>query len=684
MLNEKKSKLSGRILKYLRWPIYLSIFWIIVMGITFAVDKKAGVVVAVATFLCIVTSVVLNARFYPNIRRYLVDFGAEYSQVQRKMLHELEIPYALIDDKGKILWTNDEMDSIVPGRTVKNKYIDAIFESITPESFDFKETKKEIHIEFEEREYRAIIKKFKMKDAMEDIPMPVEPDDKNADMYSIYFFDETRIQQLSKENKNEKMVPGLIYIDNYDEVLQSVEDARRTLLVALIDRKINRYFSAVDGLVRKVEKDKYFIVVKTKSLQTIQSDKFSVLDDVKTVNIGNNLPVTISLGFGVGADTYNQNFESANAAIDMALGRGGDQAVLKDGAKIYYYGGKSKTVEKNTRVKARVKAHALRELIETRDKIFIMGHHIGDNDSYGAAIGLYRAATAMGKKVYILVGEMSASVKPIISRFTVDEGYPEDMFIGGNEAVNILHKEDMLIVVDCNRAEYTEYPELVRRAQTLVVMDHHRQSADVIDNAQLSYIEPYSSSTCEMVTEMIQYIADGIKLKPAEADALYGGIMIDTNNFSNRTGVRTFEAAAYLRKNGADIVRVRKMLRDDVSDYKAKAQAIQSVEIFKEHFAIAVCPGNGTSMPTVVGAQAANEMLNIKDVKASFVFTEYNDKVYISARSIDDVNVQIVAEKLGGGGHMNLAGAQLTDCTYDQAIALLKEIIESMVEEGEL
>lgn len=685
MLKENRIKLNGKILSYLRWPLYLSIFWLLVTIIVFVIDFKSGIIVAIATFVFVITAVTVMFSIYPNIKRYLVDFGAEYSQIQRKILHEFEIPYALVDSNGKILWTNEEMKKLVPNKIIKNRYIDSIFKGITVDKLYFEEEKKEIRIDYEEKGYKVVLKKFQMDEALEDIPMAAVDDvARDADLIAVYFFDETLIQQLAKDNKNDKMVPGLIYIDNYDEVLQSVEDARRTLLVALIDRKINKYFSNLDGLVRKVENDKYFIVVKAKAIQTMQSNKFSVLDDVKTVNIGNSLTVTISLGFGMGADTYTRNFEAATAAIDMALGRGGDQAVLKDGAKIYYYGGKSKTVEKNTRVKARVKAHALRELIETRDQIFIMGHHLGDNDSYGAAIGLFRATTTMGKKTYIVTGEISASVKPILSRFTVDEGYPEDMFVSGNEAVNLMDKDDMLIVVDCNRAEYTEYPELVRRAQTLVVLDHHRQSADVIDNAQLSYIEPYSSSTCEMVSEIIQYIADGIKLKQPEADAVYGGIMIDTNNFSNRTGVRTFEAAAYLRKNGADIVRVRKMLRDDVEDYKARAQAIENAEIFMDHFAISTCPSAGTSMPTVVGAQAANEMLDIKDIKASFVCTYYNDKVYISARSIDEINVQLVMERLGGGGHMNLAGAQLSDCTCDQARTLIKDIIRSMTEEGEL
>lgn len=685
MLKNSRMVLNGKIIKYLRWPINLSLFWIVITAVVFFMDKKSGGVMMLATLIFVTIAIATMIRIYPNIKRYLVDFGAEYSQIQRQMLHEFEIPYALLDCGGRILWLNEEMKEICGGYLVNNKNIVNIFHEFTEDKYEFREDKKEFNVEYEEKIYRAVLKKFKMKEAVEEIPLAeLDVNEKDADMFALYLFDETVIQQLSKENKNDKMIPGLIYIDNYDEVLQSIEDARRTLLVALIDRQIQRYFSEMDGLVRKVEKDKYFVVVKAKHISNMQSKKFSILDDVKNVKIGNDCTATISIGFGMGSDSYVQNYSSATAAIDMALGRGGDQAVLKDGAKIYYYGGKSKTVEKNTRVKARVKAHALKELIETRDKVFVMGHHLGDNDSYGASVGLFRGISTMGKKVYIVTGPVSPSVKPIIEKFTTDEGYDEDMFITGNLAASILEKNDMLIVVDCNRAEYTEYPELVRRAQTLVVIDHHRQSADTIENAQLSYVEPYSSSTCEMVTEIIQYMVDSVKMKPQEADALYSGIMMDTNNFSNRTGVRTFEAAAYLRKKGADIVRVRKMFRDDISDYKAKAKAVQNAEIFMDAYAISTCPSEGVLMPSVVGAQAANEMLNIKGIKAAFVCTLYNEKVYISARSIDEVNVQLIAERLGGGGHMNLAGAQVSDCTCEQAEEMLKEIIKSMVEEGEI
>ena len=395
------------------------------------------------------------------------------------------------------------------------------------------------------------------------------------------------------------------------------------------------------------------------------------------------MAVTISIGLGMGGSSYEKNCEFSRNAMELALGRGGDQAVIKNGSNITYYGGKTKSVEKNNRVKARVKAHALKEIIAARERVFIMGHKVGDADSFGAAIGLYKAIKTQKKEVHIVVNEITATVRQMYDRFGVDDGYEEDLFINSLKAVEMFDKDDLVIVVDVNKPSLTECPDLLR-SNAIVVLDHHRQGTEKIEGTLLSYIETYASSTCELVSEIIQYFDEYIKLKQQEADAMYSGIMVDTNNFSNRTGVRTFEAAAFLRKSGADVSRVRKMFRDDMADYKAKAEAIRNSEIFMSQYALAICPSKGLESPTVVGAQAANELLNIKGIKASFVVTHYNDQMYISARSIDDINVQLIMEKLGGGGHINLAGAQVRGYTGRETIDLIKKTIKEMVEEGEI
>ena len=386
--------------------------------------------------------------------------------------------------------------------------------------------------------------------------------------------------------------------------------------------------------------------------------------------------------FFFGGLTYSQNYEFARTSIDLALGRGGDQAVLKTPDNVIYYGGKSQQVEKSTRVKARVKAQALREIISTKDRVIIMGHRMADVDSFGAAIGIYRIAKTLEKKAHIVVNDVSSSVKPLVDLFKGNPDYEEDMIIGSPTAIELAGTNSVLVVVDVDKPSITECPELLKMCKAIVVLDHHRRGSETIENATLSYVEAYASSACEMVSEILQYIGDNIKVKPDEADCMYSGIMIDTNNFMTKTGVRTFEAAAFLRRNGADVTRVRKLFREDAEEYKARADAVSQAEIYKHSYAISICNSEDLQSPTIVGAQAANELLNIKGVKASFVLTDYQNQIYVSARSIDEVNVQIIMERLGGGGHMNIAGCQMEDMTITEAIVVLKNTIDVMLREG--
>ena len=395
------------------------------------------------------------------------------------------------------------------------------------------------------------------------------------------------------------------------------------------------------------------------------------------------MAVAISIGFGLDGLTYLQNYEFARTAFDLALGRGGDQAVVKTTDQVTYYGGKSQQVEKNARVKARVKAHALREIITSKDRVIIMGHRIPDVDSFGAAVGIYRIARELDRKAHIVLNEVTTSVQPLRDLFLNDD-YEEDMLVTSEHAKSLAGAGTVLVIVDVNKPSITECPELLKICKSIVVLDHHRQGIETIENATLSYVEPYASSACEMVTEILQYISDGIKVKSGEADCLYSGIVIDTNNFMTKTGVRTFEAAAYLRRAGADVTRVRKLFRDDAVEYKAKADAVSQAEIYRNSYAISTCTSDDVQSPTIVGAQAANELLNIRGIKASFVLTKYQGLIYVSARSIDEVNVQVIMERLGGGGHMNIAGCQMEGVNIYDAIRAIKDILDKMLEEGEL
>lgn len=676
-------KIQGQLRYYLQWPIILSILLMAANLVVGLFDTKAGIAMAIFTVIYICFAIWLLLYRKKKLLSSLVEFSAEYAQVQKQLLYDMATPYAIAGDDGKLLWTNKEFALIIKDEKASRKNLTSLFKAVNKEFLENLEENSSVHTSYDGKFYRLDVKQVCLDDWAG--LKSGAPDNSNQEvLLAIYLFDETEILSYKTEIDNQKLVAGLVYLDNYDEALESVEEVRRSLLTALIDRKINKYISGMNGIVKKLEKDKYFFVIKQEYTDSIQEDRFALLEEVKTVNIGNEMAVTLSIGIGMNGDNYARNYEYARTAIDMALGRGGDQAVVKDGSKIRYYGGKSQQLEKTTRVKARVKAHAMRELMETKDKLLIMGHKIGDIDSFGAAVGIYRIATSFNKKARIVVNSVNSSVWPMMGRFQNNPDYPDDLLMTGEEAAEWADSNTMLVVVDVNRPSIAEAPELLKMIKTIVVFDHHRQSSEIIENAVLSYVEPYASSTCEMVAEILQYIGDDIKIKPAEADAMYAGIVIDTNNFMNQAGVRTFEAAAYLRRNGADVVRVRKLFRDKLEDYQAKAEAIRNAKIFETYFAISQCPSEGLDSPTVVGAQAANELLDIIGIKASFVLTELNGTIYFSARSIDEINVQVMMEKLGGGGHRTIAGAQIEGISIEDAIEKLKALIMEMKEKGDL
>ncbi len=674
-------KVNGQLKVYLAWPILLSLFLVFGNLAVFVVDGMAGAVLVPFTLCYLVTAIWIYFYRRKRMLKGLVEFSAEYAWIQKQFLGEMALPYALSDEDGHLLWSNQAFQDILDEVKGNKKNLLSLFPEVTKTDLAAENETRTVHSSYGKYKFRLDIRPIYVSNSEEEENEAVVDRQK---MLAVYLFDETEILHYQQLVKDEKMVAGLIYLDNYEEALESVEEVRRSLLTALIDRKINKYIGSIDGIVKKMEKDKYFFMIKQKHIEQLQEERFSILEDVKAVNIGNEMAVTLSIGIGVGGDTYSQNYDYARIAIDMALGRGGDQAVLKEGSRIQYYGGKSQQLEKATRVKARVKAHALRELMETKDRVLIMGHKIGDIDSFGAAIGIYRIATALNKKAHVVINSVTSSLQPMMDRFTDNPDYPEDLFLTGSQAAELVDNNTMLVVVDVNRPSITEAPELLRMVKTIVVLDHHRQSGEIITNAVLSYVEPYASSSCEMVAEIVQYIADSIKIKSAEADAMYAGIVIDTNSFTNQTGVRTFEAAAYLRRNGADVTRVRKMFRDDMLEHKARAAATASAEVYKESFSIGICPSEGLQSPTVVGAQAANELLKIKGIKASVVLTEFHNTIYLSARSIDEVNVQVMMELLGGGGHRTVAGAQLQGTTIEEAKRRVKQVIDEMLQKGDI
>ncbi len=659
------NRLQGRMLQLLRWPIYILPILIIVTVVVFVISFAAGIAVAVFDLLYLIFTLWWVISWKKQTEEDIVDFAMSFDEQQREQMMNLTVPYAVLGKDCELLWVNHAFEEIMPEELDEEERATEMLPSLSKNLPEDDERRTE-HISWNNRSYEAQLQMIS----------------RDADLYSLFLLDETdQLETLAKLEEQEPVV-GLIYIDNYEEAMSSAETVRQSLLAALIERKISKYFSNYDGIIRKTEKDKFFLFMRKKGLTAVQEDRFSILEDVKTLNIGNNIAVTLSISMGLEGLTLEQNSEFARTAMDLALGRGGDQAIVKTPEQVKYYGGKTQQHESTTRVKARVKAQALRELMLAKDQVLVLSHKLPDADAFGAAVGIFRAARTLDKRACIVIDEVNSTLQPLVNRFQNNSEYPQDLIITSEKAMARLDMNTVVVVVDVNRPSYTGGSALLDRAASIVVLDHHRQGGEAIRRAILSYVEPYASSTCEMVAEILQYFDDTLRLRPLEAEALYAGIVMDTNNFMNKTGVRTFEASAYLRRQGADITTVRKLFRDRMEDTRARAKVLSTSEMFEGCFALGICDGQGIESPTIIGAQAANEMLGIIGVKASIVFTEYNGTIYISARSIDEVNVQLIMERLGGGGHLSIAGAQLRGCTVAEAKQRVKDTILQMLEEG--
>lgn len=676
-------KVKGTLRVYLWWPLFLGIL-LILMNIQLAfISLKAAAIASIYVLIYLVIAAILFFFRRKALIRNLLEYSMSFENSMDRIISDWDIPLVVLGPDTRCIWSNKQFRTRF-GKGLKkhcliSEAIPALTENIFPEDL---KSRGELHFHVEDTFYKAMVQRLE----------PSSSSDKRKQiglgelLYAVYVYDETEIVHYIRENYDQRLDVGLLYIDNYEESLAQVDDVRRSLLTALVDRKINKYMLNIDAITRKLEKDKYIFLFQHKYLAKLQTDKFSLLDEVRSINAGEDTSITISMGIGIQADTFRKRQEYSRSAMDLALARGGDQVVVKTKDNILYYGGKSIQQEKNTRVKARVKAHALRDSIIAADKVVIMGHRLPDVDAIGSAIGIFRIAQSLGKPAQIVVNQVTSSLAPLLELFRDNKDYPEDMFINGDQAQDFIGNGNgvLLVVVDVNRPSYTDAPELLPMVSSLVVIDHHRQTGESFENPTLSYIEPFASSACEMVAEILQYAGEEIRLKAVESDALYAGIMVDTNNFMNKPGVRTFEAVAFLRRNGADIIRIRKMFRSDLSEYMTRAEAIQNTEIFMDAYAIAPCNADNCTSPTIVGAKIADDLLDINGIKATFVLTHYEGKIYISARSIDELNVQVVMEKLGGGGHITSAGAQLADCTLEEASDRIKEILTKMKEDGDI
>ena len=664
-MEDKKKKVVNA---YFIWPFFAGIPIVASAVVILFFSVRLGMFMTAAALLYYLAALIIRIVTRKQYLRKLTDYGAAFAHVQNQLFREMDIPFAMAAPDGNLLWYNEAFRKNF-GLLKKEVTLFSVFQDLDAGALK----NGAVQLKYGSRTYEMTVHTLTADEAEEILELNGEDGHK---IYSLYFTDETDVLYYQRTLEEERNVIGLIYIDNYEEIMEGVEEVRRSLLSALLERKLNRYAESVSGVLKKLEKDRFLMLMTQQGLWKLQEENFDLLEDIKTVSIGNEMSATVSIGIGVNGKTVAENYDSARSCIDMALGRGGDQAVVKNGEEISYFGGKTKSTERNTRVKARMKAESLRDLIEDAEDLLIMGHPMSDLDCLGAAIGIYRMAKFSGKQARIVMGAVTNSMKPLMSLFRSNTEYESDLFLDRETAKASVKPGTLLVVVDTNRPSYTECPELLTLVPRIVVMDHHRQGKERIENATLSYVEPFASSASEMVAEVVQYYDPAIKLHSLEADAVLAGIVMDTNNFVDKSGVRTFEAAAYLRRSNADVTRVRKLFRDNMDDYKLRAETVHRAEIYRNRFIISICPDEANNRNrTVVAAQAANELLEIDGVAASFVLTDYDGKIYLSARSIDEVNVQVLMEKLGGGGHMSVAGAQFKDKSLEEVIELLKEAI---------
>lgn len=598
-----------------------------------------------------------------------VDLGNEFQQY----MNQWEYPFALFSANLRLVWYNEAFRKLIKYEDGMGKSIEELNLPWGSEKPDWDPLSKMIRLDG--RYYKAVMSQIRLRDQGS-----YQLDLKSyTEVYSLSLQDVTREILLEQENRDQQTVVSLIYIDNYDQIINGMEENRRPLLEAMIYRRLSDFSTEVGGVLTRLERDRFFLVFPHKNLEKLYENKFRVLEEIKRLNYGNKFPVTLSIGVGVDKDIEKAR-QYARSSVDLAMGRGGDQAVVKSQEKQKFFGGMTNTTENNTRVRARLIAYALKELIINSDRVLLMGHANPDLDCFGAALGMYRVAYELKKPVHIVMSEdKHAAVDYLYKRVSGDKDYRE-ILIGQKQAEGYLGPNTLLILVDVNRRVIAQFPELVDKAKNIAVIDHHRTSADSVEGVGVSYVEPYASSASEMVTELLQYMVENITLRSIEADGLFAGIALDTKNFTVKTGVRTFEAAAYLRRRGADSVRVRKMFKNDMGDYKAKAQVVSNAQIIGDNMAIASWSSTLPNASTVA-AQAADELLDIHGIHASFVLTEMDQgHVNISARSLGEINVQLIMEELGGGGHLSMAGAQLKDVTLEQAQARLEEAIDTVLD----
>lgn len=605
--------------------------------------------------------------------KYIEGLSEEFDSVTKHTVFNMPFPLVMLEEDGNIFWYNTRFLSLIDEEDLLNKKIGEFVPKINIEDILKEEKTDLLYIEFKDRFYEVHYNVVEIKKNL-------STRDK---IIMLYWVENTEYRELESKYNAEKLTVSLAYVDNYDEVKSTTPEVNRPLVLAEIDKTVSSYVAQNNGFIRKYENDKYLIIFQNKDLEEMEKRKFDILDDIREIDKGNTIPITLSMGVGKNGETPNESYEYARAAIDIALGRGGNQAVVKEDNNLSFYGGKTKAIEKRNKVRSRVISHALRQLIDQSEKVFIMGHKNPDMDSFGASIGIMRAVKSRNKKAYLVLDEPNPSIRNIYNRMEEEEADCLDIIISGEKAIEMADKNSLLVVVDNHKPSFTEEPKLLELIDKVVVIDHHRRGAEFIEEPVLTYLEPYASSTCELVTEILYYMSDKMETTKFEADALLAGITVDTKNFTFQTGVRTFEAASILKRAGADTTSVSQLFRDDHSTFLNKAEVVRSSKIVFGKIAIGRLEKDMEDS-VLIAAQAANELLNINGIEASFVLTLSEKRVHISGRSLGNISVQLILEKLNGGGHLTSAGTQLEGISLNDAEKMLINAIDEYFVEGEI
>lgn len=647
--------------------------YIVLVGILSTIVVYYNIFIGIPSLLVFFYLIYHNYKALANRNRewikYLEDLSLNLEHMTKETLLGFPVAMCIIDNEGALRWYNDKFLTLSKSEEMIEKNIKEVFPSYDSSKIFLDENETfQTEIEADKKIYEV---KYNI------INRENEPS-----LAVVYFFDVTEFREITKAYEMIKPVIMSIQVDSFDEVLNSASEDVRPIIEAEVERTIKSWADKYKGAIRKTVKDKYIVVVDERSLIDLEKDKFSILDDIRKIEMGNTIPLTLSIGASSLSSDLSSTLKNAVTSLDLALGRGGDQAVIKRDERSIFYGGRSKAVEKKTKVKARIIAHALRDLVNESEKVIIMGHHYPDLDALGAAVGVYGICRMLGKGANIVLENSNTSIDVLHNRLLQSDVF-KDAFIKREDALNSVNDKTLLIIVDTHRPSFTEYPSLIEKCDKIVLIDHHRRGVEFIDKAVLIYHETYASSASEMVTELIQYVKDRPYIDNLTAESLLSGIALDTKNFTFKTGVRTFEAAAFLRKFGADTVAVKQLFQGDLDSFLVKAEGIKNAKILGGKIALSTCPEN-LENPSLIAAQVADELLNIRGVEASFVVARRSDGlVFISARSLGSLNVHLFMEKLGGGGHIDIAGAQLKDTTTDEAIEKVEELIMEYFKEDE-